>query len=431
MPMLSGSYDVAMRLLRLASPALSRGSSKLSAGFRGREHALESLRAWTRAGRDPSNPLIWMHAPSVGEGLQAQAVLEALREHHPTLQSVFTHFSPSAEGFARALPVDVATFLPWDVRSDLRELLAEMKPRLVSFTKTEVWPGLTTAAADRQVPVILCAATLSLDSARLRPIARRLLRSTFRSLSRVLAIAEEDGERFLQLGVPKDRIEVTGDPAIDSAWIRARAADPQAPYLAPILEDPRPALVAGSTWEADEEVLVPVIADLREDVPDLRVVLAPHEPDPEHLARLARRLRAQGHRTCSLADLMTRSDAAGADVVLVDRVGVLAHLYTAGWAAYVGGGFHKAGLHSVLEPAAAGIPILFGPMYHRSRAAADLIELGGARSVAGPSELAEALRRWLKDRSRASEIGENARGYVERHRGAAARTARVMESSLE
>ena len=372
-----------------------------------------------------------MHAPSVGEGLQAKAVLDALLELVPTLQSVYTFFSPSAEGLARGLPVDVASYLPWDVRTELEGLLEMLDPGLVSFTKTEVWPGLTSAASQLGIPVILCAATLSAGAGRLRPGARQLLRPTFGTLSRVLAIAEEDADRFLDLGVPSERIEVTGDPGTDSAWARARGANPGSPYLAPFAGDDRPTLVAGSTWRADEEILVPVLGELGTRFPELRSIIAPHEPHPSHLDRLEWMIRSEGLGAVRLEEVEHRGDDGGANVVIVDRIGVLAHLYTVGSFAYVGGGWGRAGLHSVLEPAAAGLPVLFGPRHQSSRAGEDLLGLGGARSIATATDLERTLRAWLADGELRAQIGARASGYIERHRGAAERTAKAMESKLD
>lgn len=423
-------YDAAIRVIRGSAPLWSRGSFKRSRGVEGRKGALERLRSWAEAHRDPARPLVWFHAPSVGEGHQARSVLEALREERPELQSIFTIFSPSAEAFARGLPVDAADYLPWDVRAELDGLFDAVAPSLIAFTKTEVWPGLTAVAAAHGVPVVLTAATLPEGSGRLRPLARPLLQPAFSTLERVLAIAEEDGARFRRLDVAEDRIQVTGDPGIDSAQKRAGEADPAAPYLAPFHADPRPTLVAGSTWPADERILVPAAARVREERPDVRLVVAPHEPHEGHLRPLAAALGAAGFQCRTLAEMEAAECVEGVDAVLVDRVGVLSHLYTVGTWAYVGGGFGKDGLHSVLEPAAAGLPTLFGPRYAGSRAAVDLVSLGGGRAVDDAEDLAAVLHTWLSDPELQAEVAGQAHGYIESHRGAAGRTAKAMAALL-
>jgi 3-deoxy-D-manno-octulosonic-acid transferase len=430
MTVLSHAYDPAIRLLRRLSPLVSGGSSKVARGVRGRVSAGEVLRDWGVARRDPHRAVSWFHAPSVGEGLQARAVLEAMRLLRPEMQAAFTYFSPSAVSLAEGLPVEVSGYLPWDVRSELAELLEATRPDLIAFTKTEVWPGLAGAAGDRNIPVFLVAATLPEGARRLNSVARALLRPTFASLERVFAISAEDGERFETMGVPAGRIEITGDPGIDSARDRALQAPREAPYLAPFRADARPTLVAGSTWRADEEVIVPALIELRREFPELRVVIAPHEPHPEELDRLEGELSRGGFRCRRLAAVEEDGSVEGVDVVLVDRVGVLAHLYTVGTVAHVGGGFGNRGLHSVLEPAAAGIPVLFGPRHRNARAAGDLRRIGGGVSVPDSTSFRGTLRSWLADDELRTEAGRRAGVYLEGHAGAARRTAEALQEYL-
>ncbi|MEX2295535.1 MAG: glycosyltransferase N-terminal domain-containing protein [Gemmatimonadota bacterium] len=419
-------YDPFVRLLRAASPLVGGGESKLARSVRGREGAALRLEMWGRDARDRERSLIWFHVPSVGEGLQARAVLDALRERGAPFQSVLTHFSASAEDLARKAPVDASDYLPWDVRAELRPLLGAVRPSVIAFTRTEVWPGLAAEAVAAGVPIVLIAATLPARSSRLNPLVRPFLRPAFGTLARVFAISDEDGARFLRLGVPEDRIEVTGDPGVDSAWARVRAADPAAAHLRPFRADPQPTLVAGSTWGEDEAVLVPALAAVREHFPALRAILAPHEPGEAHLRRLEEALRAAGLRSRRLAEVEREGSVSGTDVVIVDRVGVLASLYTVGGIAYVGGGFGTDGLHSVLEPAAAALPTLFGPRHEGSRGAMDLIRARGGAAVGDARELADALERWLSTPALREKASEQARRYIEAHRGASRRTADAL-----
>src|SRR5690606_7241613 len=148
----------------------------------------------------------------------------------------------------------------------------------------------------------------------------------------------------------------------------------------------------GSTWPPDEEVLLGSLRDPGGMAPPLRLVLAPHEPGEEHLRHAEGRLATLG-LSCERLAAVERSDVE-ADVVLVDRVGVLGDLYAAADVAYVGGGWGTAGLHSVLEPAAFGVPVLFGPRHANAREAAELIAAGGAFSVADGDELRDRIS-WL------------------------------------
>jgi 3-deoxy-D-manno-octulosonic-acid transferase len=231
------------------------------------------------------------------------------------------------------------------------------------------------------------------------------------------------------MGASANAVRVTGDPGVDSAASRALGADPGAAWLAPFLAEPAPTVVAGSTWPADEAVLVPALTRVRDTLAGLRLVVAPHEPDARHVPPLLRGLADAGWRCATLGQVETRGALEGVDAVVVDRVGVLAQLYTAGTLAYVGGGFGRAGLHSVLEPAAAGLPVLFGPRHANAPAAADLLAVGAARVVDDATSLATAVGAWLAPGGGAS-AARAARGYIEAHLGAAERSARALARLL-
>jgi 3-deoxy-D-manno-octulosonic-acid transferase len=363
----------------------------------------------------------------VGEALQAGAVIEALRPLHPGLQVAFTHFSPSAEGMGERLGADVAAYLPWDVGEQVAPALEALSPRVLCFTKTEVWPVLVEEAARRAVPVALLAATVPEGAGRLRWAARVAMASTWRRLSLACACAAADAERLAELGVDPGIVHVTGDSGIDSAARRVAEADPASPWLAPLLGADRPVVVAGSTWPADEAALLQAWPGLarREQAPLL--VVAPHEPTPARVASLLEGLRGLGLAAVTLATLERGGTAEGLGAVVVDRLGVLAQLYTAADAAYVGGGFGRRGLHSVLEPAAAGAPVVFGPRHRSARAAGELLRLGAAREAADAAALRAVLADWLDDPVAKDDAAERCLDYIGAHLGAAVRTAELLD----
>ncbi len=423
-------YRWLTRLARRFAPVLARSGSKLARGLEGRAAAHEELAAWGRTERDDARPLVWFHAPSVGEGLQAQAVMEAVRARRPGVQVAFTHFSPSAEALARRIGADVSSYLPWDLPGPSSTALEGLRPSLVAFTKTEVWPVLTEEASRRGVPVALVAGSVPEGAGRARWPARALLRSTWRRLELVCANSEADAQRLVALGVAADAVHVTGDPGIDSAARRADSADPGAPHLAPFHGERVLTVVAGSTWPADERVLVPAVGALRASLPGLRLVLAPHEPKASVVEGLLGTLGGAGWRATTLSGVVERGSVEGHDAVVVDSVGVLAHLYTVGDVAFVGGGFHDAGLHSVLEPAAARLPVVFGPRHQSARAAGELVSAGGAKIAEDAPALKQILSTWLGDEAARTAAGKGGFAYIERHRGAAARTAELLDTRL-
>src|SRR5256712_1085612 len=238
---------------------------------------------------DPKRPLVWVHAPSVGEGLQAKPVLEALRAERPQWQLAYTFFSPSAERLARTLPADVTDYLPFDRPGDVGAVLAALEPSALVFAKLDVWPELTLAAARRGVKLGLIAATVAPHSSRLRWPARQWAEAAYRALDRVGTISEEDGRRLRALGARSEAIQVTGDTRYDSVVERAERFDrTREPFLrlGAVRADAF-TIVAGSTWPGDEAVVLPAFADLLAQVPTARPILAPRHPQPAHPAGIA------------------------------------------------------------------------------------------------------------------------------------------------
>lgn len=428
MAMLERVYGVALRGTAPLLHAFALGEGKLARGLRGRRGVLERLERWAATGRDAARPLVWMHAPSVGEGLQARVVLEALRRARPEVQIAYTFFSPSAERFAAGVGADWADYLPLDTPAAMRRMLALLRPAALLFSKTDVWPVLTREAAALGVPAALLSATLPAGSSRLRGPARALLAPAYARLAHVAAISAADAARFGALGVPPERRSVMGDAHFDRVLARADAVDPASPLLTPLRDPERLTLVAGSTWPADETRLLPALAALAQAGVRWRLILVPHEPTPAHLAASERLLERHGlsHRRLGAppADPPT-------DVVLVDRVGVLGDLYALADAAYVGGGWGRAGLHSVLEPAAFGVPVLFGPRHQNAREAGELVRAGAAFSLARDAELEPLLRMLATDAGRRAAAGAAARAYVGANLGAAARGVAVIERLVD
>lgn len=399
------------------------GESKLQRGLTARRGILRRYRRWAAAERDLSRPLVWFHAPSVGEGLQAVPVIELLRARRPDVQIVYTHYSPSAERFARTTGADFVDYLPFDSFGDARAILESLRPSALVFSKLDVWPALTETAAARGIRIGLISATLPESSGRRGLFARHALGDAYRSLNRVGAISDQDAARLREQGVHADRITVTGDTRYDQVWKRATAS---ASPLVQSLRSGAPTLVAGSTWPADEAPLRSAWIKIREQIPNSRLIIAPHEVSEAHLNSIIDWARSDGLR---LSRISAPTDGTS-DVVLVDRYGVLGDLYALADVAYVGGGFHAAGLHSVLEPAAFGSPVLFGPRHGKSREASALLSAGGAYVVTDERELAQRLGDLLGSREARDTAGAAARLTVENGLGAAERSFNLVRELL-
>ncbi len=419
------AYAAAGSIAESAASLVPANGGKFQRTFRVRKGVLDRFAEWGDTQRDRSRPLLWVHAPSVGEGLQARPVLEALRERLPAFQLAYTYFSPSAEHFAKTLDVDFRDVLPFDTVHAARAALDALAPAALIFSKLDVWPMLTEAAAARRIPLALISATLASGSSRSGRFASAFLRDAYARLDAVGAISADDASRLIELGCREPVVRVTGDTRFDQVILRARRANADSDLLAP-LRSTRPTLVVGSNWPTDERVLLPAIADARGNS-GLRVIIAPHEPTAQHLGPIERWASSAGLAHARLGS----ARAPDADVVVVDRVGVLGELYSLADFAFVGGAFHSAGLHSVLEPAAYGAPVIFGPRHGASRDARLLLEAGGAQVGHDRASLAMAIRTWIADRDARRAAGAAARRVVEENAGATQASVALVEPLLE
>lgn len=404
---------VPLASLFLRAPAVRKA-------HRGRLAAPARLREWAATHRDPARPLVWFHAASVGEGLQARAVLTELRRIRPDFQAVFTHFSASADRLESSMPADFSGYLPYDRQGDVIESLEALRPALLVFAKLDVWPELATQASLRGCRVALIAGSVDPGSARLGAIASAVARRGYQAIEIAAAISEEDGRRLVQLGVDPARVVVTGDPRIDSVLDGIRETRGSGEVTA----DPS-LMVAGSTWPVDEQMLLSALATVRNSHPEARLLLVPHEPSNERVAEIVAHASALGLDTA----IWSEDSPITAAVTVVDRLGVLARLYRLGGFAYVGGGFGSRGIHSVLEPAGWNRAVIIGPNDRGVRDARLLADAGGLVRLANSASINALVARWsmwLDRPAQALQAGEQAGAALESDRGAAARSARLV-----
>jgi 3-deoxy-D-manno-octulosonic-acid transferase len=190
-------------------------------------------------------------------------------------------------------------------------------------------------------------------------------------------------------------------------------------------------LVLGSTWPADERLWLPILGELVKRHADLRIVLCPHEPAPKRLAALETLLSAKGLATIRLSELMKNDDVSTGcpAVILVDSVGKLAEIYRAGHLAYVGGSF-TTGVHNTMEPAVAGLPVLFGPRIQNAEEAGMLVAREAGFVTAEPPTALDHASKLLGDQELMRRTADAARGVVMDQRGAAQRSLALMRRYL-
>jgi len=414
---------VLYRLLSRLWPALLCLAALFDAKARG-------TRRWRREAGEPippkegSGPRVWVHAASAGELEQARPLLAEIRRREPGAAILLSLASVSARGpSARVEEADSVFPLPPDTPRAMGRLMDRLRPDRVLVVKWDLWPNLLLEAERRGIPVFLLGAVLSPGSGRARPPARWLYAPLHRRLAGLSAVSDEDAAAFAELGLSSDRLSVDGDSRYDQ--VAARRDECRDHALRNFEATRRGRLVAGSTWPPEEDALLEAFARLRrEHSPGL--VLVPHELGEDRLRGIE---AAAARRGLDCGRLSAGAAPEAGRVLLADVKGQLAELYRAGDLALVGGGF-GAGVHSVLEPAAHGLPVLMGPRVERAVEARRLVESGGAWIFSNAAELEALWRRWLEDAVFREYAARAAREAVESGRGAAARALDFVEKRL-
>lgn len=432
-------YSLLLRLIRPLLPLARSLPPKVADAIEGRRLASSDARAWAERERRPDVPLLWLHAASAGELAGAIPVIRLLRQENPDLQVAITVSSPSGLPLARSLDPDFSGYAPLDTPAESAAMIESLSPDALVFAKLDVWPGLSHAATEADVPLGMINGTVRPDSSRLRSPTRQFLRSTYARLDSAGVVGQADADALEILGVDPTRIRITGDAAFDQALATVEAARDSGTAVLPACSAGRVRLLGGSTWPPDEAVLLKVAQQIGSR---LDLVLVPHEPSPAALDRIAERCRSiWGRNPLLLSELPgspseTEDRAAYAGPnretpvpLVVDSVGLLAGLYLEADLALVGGAFDATGLHSVIEPAAAGVPVLFGPVHDR-REAEDLLARNAALVVT-PQDAVDRIRELIDDPDRMNTMGNAARTYAEESGGAAVASARLVSDLIE
>ncbi len=400
-------------------------SRSVQSGLRERRGWQEKIKK-SLAGLDRKKKLIWFHCPSLGEFEQARPLITELRcRRDSELNIVLSLFSESGLRYGRYHGlVDYAFLLPLDGRQNVRKLLREIRPDLLCFVKSDLWPEIAWTARENGVPVALVSAGGHGDSSLTQPLLRGFFRMVFQSCNFIGAIAETDA---LVLSRAAGRpVPITGDSKYDAVLSRRDAAG-DAPLSLPA---DSVVLVCGSTHPADERYLLSLFPKLLKRFPRLRIVLAPHHVDEQHLLSIEQDIASSQisfQRLSQLSDKGTTAD----QLVLVDTMGQLFELYAGADLAYVGGGFHDKGLHNILEPACFGAAVVVGPRIVNSVEAQEMVRLGCAEQAKEVDDLNSILEQLIADSALRQRKGRRARDFCEDRAGASVRITKELLNLLQ
>ena len=386
---------------------------------------------WGRVPRRTSDaPCLWLHAVSVGEVNLLAPLLGELRRRHPHWQCVISSTTKTGLELARRKYPDLTVFYcPLDFSWAVREAMGRIRPDVLMLAELELWPNLLAAARQRGARVVVINGRLSDRSyrgyLRIRPLVRWMLAK----VDLIGAQTTEYAGRFIALGAAPDRVHVTGSLKFDGAL-----ADRQSPAVRRLaqLAGFRPddvVLLAGSTQDPEEIMVLDIFRRLEARYPQLRLVIVPRHA--ERFETVAEMLTTAGVLWQRRSALDSAPPAPGARVLLVDRIGELSAWWGTARVGFVGGSIGTRGGQNMIEPAAYGVATCFGPNTQNFREiVAQLLTADAAVVVTCSDEICDFLRLCLNERDYAKHLGERARQLVASQIGATRRTVDLLEGLL-
>ena len=366
--------------------------------------------------------IIWVHCSSVGEFEQARPIIEWIKIYWPEYKILITFFSPSGYELRKNYDkADWVYYMPIDTPKNAKCFIAAVKPVKAIFIKYEFWYNYLMTLKSNGIETYIVSAIF-----RPSQIFFKWYGFFFKKMLHcftTLFVQDKASAELLQgIGI-SGNVVVSGDTRFDRVdAIASKSKD--LPLVKSFAEDAF-TMVAGSSWQPDEVI----IADVLKNFSKAKVILVPHEIDDAHINSIVElfakykivkytSLLQEGKSDNELlADEAVVKLLKDSNVLIINTIGMLSSIYKYGNCAYIGGGF-GVGIHNILEPATYGLPVVFGPNYHKFKEARDLIKLGGAFPIRADKELYNILTDFVKDKNSIKSAGEISRKYVETNLGA-------------
>jgi 3-deoxy-D-manno-octulosonic-acid transferase len=380
-------------------------------------------------------PRCWIQAVSVGEVNLALLFISALQQSFPHLQIILT--TTTSTGYTLAferLPPEVELmYFPQDFPPCVRRAYELIRPDFVVLIESELWPNHIWQARQRGLPVFLINARISPRSARRYRKLRWLFRHVFGQLALVCAQSREDAEQFIALGAPRDRVHTTGNMKYDASMPHAsvQTVDPVQLLRQIGVSPSQPIIVAGSTHPGEEEILFELFTELRKTFPQLFLVVV-----PRHVERTREVIEAANRRHIKYVlrtDINSRltPTARPYDCLLVNTTGELRSFYKIATVIFVGKSLVGRGGQNIVEAAATGQPVVFGPHMQNFKAIAEqFVAEGACIQVTDSETLRRAFKELLENPARRKQIAAAARRVIEANLGATRRNVELIAQAL-
>ncbi len=394
---------------------------KIKRGIKGRKRIFEEL-ILNAASLNKSKKLIWFHSSSLGEFEQAKPIIQELKKDN-SINILVTFFSPSGYENSRKYPyADLVSYLPFDSKTYAERFISIVRPNLAVLMRYDIWPNHIWAMKKRDIPCFIVDATMKKNSPRKLPFIKNFHKILFSDVSRILTVSEEDVEGFKDFRIENVKLTAVGDTRFDRVYEKSLAAKGKNIIKEDLLSGKK-IFVAGSTWDMDENIILPAFMKMAKYTNDVVMIIVPHEPTIINLERIENEV-SESMTSIRFSHLNAYNDER---IIIVDSIGILLTLYAYCDLAFIGGSF-KQNIHNVLEAAVYGVPVLFGPKIENSQESRELLKRGGGIMIKNQREAYRQLRTCFSNDTLRREKGVIAAEYVRENLGA---TRKILKEIYE
>jgi 3-deoxy-D-manno-octulosonic-acid transferase len=372
----------------------------------------------------PHPETAWIHAVSVGEVEAAFPLIKLLQTRHPQRRLLITTTTPTGSARVSALLGDSVehVYLPYDLPLVINRFFRHFRPQIAIFMEKEIWPNLFHGCAQRQIPLFIINARLSSRSSRSYRKIPSFIQPALQCLTHIACQTTDDRNNFISIGAPPALISVLGNIKFDIHINDQTIADGL--NLKNQLFKERFVWLVGSTHQGEDVLFLQLYQQLKPQIPELLLVIAPRHPERFQAVNA---LCADHHLHTVLRSQQLPVSTAD-DVYLIDSIGELKMLYAAADLAFVAGSMLPTGGHNVLEPAAAGVPVLFGPhMFNFQEIALQMLANAAARQCADTTAIADTVLLLHGNLEARQQMIANARRFIGQNQGATQRIADLLE----
>jgi 3-deoxy-D-manno-octulosonic-acid transferase len=405
-------YQIGIRLYYLIILLASPFSRSANQWLNGRKANRLSVLKWKA---DKHFRTIWMHVSSLGEFEQGRPIIERWKSKFPDDRILLSFYSPSGYNIRKNYPLaDLVFYLPLDTAKNMNQLIDQLQPDLFILVKYDFWPNLLRVLHQRNIPACLISARFRPDQYFFKTWGRYFLRQLHHF--KWIFVQDEFSQQLLRK-FQFEQVVVAGDTRVDAVMNSNRQ---------PSSANRKRVLIGGSTWPPEENMLAKLwkTGGFDEFIKDWRLVIAPHDISEAHLLQIEELFPKEIIRYSKIS--LPLQDALDQhNIILIDSIGLLSSLYASADLAVIGGGFGK-GIHNLLEPAAYGIPIIFGPKWTKFREAESLIETGAAFPVQDFESFSKIAKRICSDSKFRVESGGLALNYMKSQMGCSDLIIRVL-----